>query len=341
MIAVNTANGLAENDVESHLCTTRQEGNLKAKQASDIGYLFLNKKSALDFAVLIKLVQYIVKLEIDIIHAHATSYYTAFLSKLRFLKTTIIWHDHYGNNENLKSRKKFPLALISGTFKTIISLNSSLHLWAKQHLKAKQFKYLPNFALVGPTISETTQLHSENEKRIVCLTDLLPQKDHLNLLKAFKIVKKEQQNWILHLVGLDFKDPYSEEIKSYMAAYNLNACVFLYGSRSDTQHILKQSAIGVLGSNSEGLPMALLEYGLVKLPELVSTVGECSTVNQNLENSLVVLPKNENKLAEGILFLIENEKQRALFGENLYNKVNLNVSHRDFVKQLIAINHFG
>lgn len=341
MMAVNIANALAENNVESHFCATRQEGDLKVRLASDVGYLFLNKKGAMDFKALEKLVQYIVKHEISIIHAHSTSYFTAFLAKLRFPEVTIIWHDHYGNSENLKSRKRFFLTLISSTFKMVISVNSSLHHWAKQNLKAKQVQYLPNFASFGSTISETTQLLGLNGKRIVCLANLRLQKDHLNLLKAFKIVQQKHKDWTLHLVGLDFKDNYSEEIKSYMAAYNLNAGVFLYGSCADTQFILQQATMGVLASKSEGLPVALLEYGLAKLPVVVTTVGECSAVVQNFENGLLVPPKNENKLAEAIIFLIENEKQRALFGENLYNKVNLNYSQSTFVKQLIALYQIG
>lgn len=337
MMAVNIANALAESNVESHLCATRQEGNLKAKLSSDVGYLFLNKKRVMDFMAMKKLYQYLVKYEIDIIHAHSTSYFTAFLSKLRFPNITIIWHDHYGYSENLKSRKKFPLTLISKTFKTVISVNSSLHQWAKQNLKAKQYKYLPNFASFESTISESPQLLGTNEKRIVCLANLRPQKDHLNLLKTFRIMREIHKDWSLHLVGMDFKDAYAEEIKAYMAANNLNACVFLYGSCADTQFILGQATIGVLPSKSEGLPVALLEYGLAKLPVVVTDVGECGIVVKNLENGLVVPPNQADKLAEALLYLIENETQRKVFGENLCENVNTNYSQNYFIKHLIEI----
>lgn len=337
MMAVNIANALAEKGIVSHLCATRQEGDLKARIASNVHFLFLNKKSTLDLNALQKLVRYIKKHEINTIHSHSSSYFTAFLIKLSLPKINIIWHDHYGNSENLRVRKKFPLTFISRTFKTVISVNNNLHEWAKKNLKAKQFKYLANFASFGPETSNTTQLHGLNEKRIICLANLRPQKDHLNLLKAFKIVQGKHIGWTLHLVGMDFKDAYAEEIKSYITAYNLNACVFLYGSCADTQHILEQATIGVLASKSEGLPVALLEYGLAKLPVVVTDVGECGTVVRNLESGVVAPPKEENKLAEGLIFLIENEKKRKVFGENLYNKVRLNYSQSAFITQLMAI----
>lgn len=337
MMAVNIANALAENGLESHVCTTRQEGDLKTKISSEVGYLFLNKKNALDFKALKKLVRYIKSNEINTIHAHATSYFTAFLVKLSLPKTTVIWHDHYGNSENLKERKKFPLRLVSKSFKTVISVNNHLLQWAKQHLKAKHYQYLPNFAVFGPENPAITQLHGKNEKRIVCLANLRPQKDHINLLKAFKIVCDKHPGWTLHLVGMDFMDVYADEIKSFVAEHNLIPCVFLYGSRPDTQHILKQATIGVLSSKSEGLPVALLEYGLAKLPVVVTDVGECGTVVTNLENGMVVPPKNEVKLAEALMFLMENENKRKEFGENVYHKVNLNYSQSAFITQLIAL----
>jgi glycosyltransferase involved in cell wall biosynthesis len=337
MMAVNIANLLAENGLESHLCTTRQEGDLKAKIGAKVNYLFLNKKSTLDFKALKKLVRYTKSNEINTIHAHATSYFTAFLVKLWLPKTTIIWHDHYGNSENLKARKKFPLTLVSKTFKTAISVNNNLLQWAKQHLKAKHFKYLPNFAAFGSGNPTITKLHGENEKRIVCLANLRPQKDHINLLKAFKRLREKHTAWTLHLVGMDFKDVYAEEIKLYVKQHNLIPCVFLYGSRLDTQHILKQASIGVLSSKSEGLPLALLEYGLAKLPVVVTDVGECGVVVSNMESGFVVPPLDEDKLAEALIFLTENEDRRKEFGEKLYNNVYLNYSAHAFITQLISI----
>ncbi|MFA5298747.1 MAG: glycosyltransferase, partial [Lutibacter sp.] len=209
MMAVNIANALAEKGMESHLCTTRQEGDLKTKIASNVGYLFLNKKSALDIKALQKLLNYLKANKIGIVHAHATSYFIAFLVKLFLPKIQIVWHDHYGNSENLKARNKNILRFVSKFFKTVISVNSNLHQWAQQNLNAKYNAYLPNFASFVATPSKITQLQGLNEKRIVCLANFRPQKDHINLLKAFKIVQEKHTDWSLHLVGLDFKDAYA------------------------------------------------------------------------------------------------------------------------------------
>ncbi len=339
-MAVNTANALAENGVESHLCTTRQEGDLKLRIASNVGYLFLNKKSALDFKALQKLLNYLKDNDIGIVHAHATSYFTAFLVKLFLPKMQIIWHDHYGNSEDLRVRKKSLLRFVSKFFKTVISVNSVLRQWAQQNLNAKHYQYLPNFATFASTSLKTTQLQGLNEKRIVCLANLRPQKDHINLLKAFKMVQEKYKDWSLHLVGLDLKDTYASEIKLFLKKHHLSAHVFLYGSCADTQFILEQATIGVLASKSEGLPLALLEYGLAKLPVVVTDVGECGRVVNNDESGLVVPPNDENKLSEAFIFLIENEKQRKIFGENLYKNTVSNYGKNAYITQLILIYNF-
>ena len=44
VLAVNIANGLSEQEIDSHLCATRSEGILKKNINSDVGYVFLNRK---------------------------------------------------------------------------------------------------------------------------------------------------------------------------------------------------------------------------------------------------------------------------------------------------------
>jgi hypothetical protein len=65
------------------------------------------------------------------------------------------------------------------------------------------------------------------------------------------------------LVGKDFEDVYSQNKKLY-SEQHLEHVVFFYGSQQDVENILNQATIAVLSSQSEGLPVALLEYGLHK-----------------------------------------------------------------------------
>jgi glycosyltransferase involved in cell wall biosynthesis len=56
---------------------------------------------------------------------------------------------------------------------------------------------------------------------------------------------------------------------------------FVYGSQQDVENILNQATIAVLSSQSEGLPVALLEYGLYK-PVVVTAVGDMPIINNGV-----------------------------------------------------------
>ncbi|MGB6267468.1 MAG: glycosyltransferase, partial [Olleya sp.] len=279
-VAVNFANGLVSEVEGSYLCATRAEGLLKSSLNKNVGYLFLNKKKTIDFKAIKLLLHFVKENQITIIHAHSTSYFLATIIKILKPKIKLIWHDHYGKSEFLNERPKSILKLCSRFFNHIFCVNSRLEAWAKEVLKVNSFSYLPNFAVKNET-SSITKLKGEEGKRIVCLANLRPQKNHLNLLNAFTEVVKTHADWSLHLVGQDFKDAYSQSIFDYIKNQNLKKNVFFYGSCPDTSAILEQSTIGVLSSKSEGLPLTLLEYGLAALPVITTNVGDCKLVVSN------------------------------------------------------------
>ena len=337
MMAANIANGLAELDVVSHIGVTRKEGDLKEKIAPNVSYVFLNKKYTLDIIALKRLITYVKKHQINLIHAHSSSYFMAYLVTLFCPKVRLIWHDHYGNSEQVADRSLFPLKLISRRFKAILSVNKKLADWARLNLKAPQVIYLSNFAVLTKTSNDIIFLKGITGKRIVCLANLRPQKDHLNLLEAFTKIKQCHPKWSLHLVGMDFNDAYASQINSFILANDLNNHVFLYGSTKNVTEVLQQATIGVLASNSEGLPVALLEYGLAKLPVVVTNVGECSSVVKHQQCGLVVAAENSNELANALQFLIENAHKRDAWGVALQQRIQQNYSQEVYMNKLVEI----
>jgi len=337
MMAVNIANGLVEKGVKSYLCATRLEGDLKEKIGDSVGYLFLNKQSALDFKSILKLRRFIKSNQITIIHAHSSSYFTAVLIKFVSPKIKIVWQDHYGNSENLKDRNAFLIKVMSIFFDSVISVNSKLKSWARENLSSKKIYFIPNFASFPSNYKRITFLKGIENKRIICLANLREQKDHINLLKAFFKVHKKKKDWTLHLVGVDLKDNYSDRIKTFIVKNKLSDSVFLYGACQDVEYVLSQASIGVLSSKSEGLPIALLEYGLAKLPVVVTNVGDCGAVVVNDKNGLLVASKDSEALEVAILKLIMHKDLSKIMGIKLYETVILNFSKEKYIEKLISI----
>ena len=335
-VAVNIANALVTEISKSYLCSTRQEGILKASLDPKVDYLFLNKKRTFDLKAIIRLKYFIKKEQIDIIHAHSSSFFTATLVKLLYPKIKIIWHDHYGHSEFLHRRPIRILQLCSYFFNHVFSVNQLLASWAERKLYVKSVSYLPNFSVENKQ-SLVTQLKGVEGKRIVCLANLRPQKDHINLLHAFKAISNQHQDWTLHLVGKDFEDDYSNTVKQHIVDLKLSNQVFFYGSCSDTSAILKHCDIGVLSSKSEGLPLALLEYGLTSLPTIATNVGQCEEVIIDEQTGLLVSSENPNALSEALGSYINNPSKREVLGHSLYLHIDKNFSKKAIISTIKGI----
>jgi glycosyltransferase involved in cell wall biosynthesis len=327
-MAVNLANALVEEVEGSYLISTRAEGILKDTVDESVSYQCLNKRSKFDLIALHKLYRWIKKEQITILHTHSTSFFFGALIKIMHPKLKLIWHDHYGQSEMLNKRPYKVLRFCSIWFDLVFCVNAKLVEWNIKHLYKVPIELLSNFVLPPQNKRQDTHLNGTVGKRIVCLANLRPQKDHLTLLKAFQKVLKRHSGWTLHLVGKDFGDDYANSLKIYTKDHRLEKSVFLYDSKSDTDYILSQCEIGVLSSISEGLPLALIEYGFSRLPVIATDVGDCNKIVIHNKTGQLISPANVNLLVEAMLGYIENESFRQAVACKLQAHV-----HNQFSKE--------
>ena len=328
VLAVNMANVFLDYNISSHFCTTRQEGVLRNKIKKEVGYIHLNRKSTLDLKALIKLKKYIKANHIHIVHAHSTSLFFACLLKIIYPKFKLFWHNHTGANVNLSGTKFYIIKMLSKLTSGIVNVNEALELWSKNKLSNKNVIKINNFPLFTETQS-ITNLHGVVDKKIVCLAALRPEKDHLNLLEAFHIVKHKFPDWTLHLIGKDYNNEYSDNIKRYISKNNLKENVFMYDMCSDIKNILEQASIGVLSSENEGLPISLLEYGLASLPVLTTDVGECKKVINH--HKAIVVSKRSDIFAKALIEIIEDDFLRNEISNSLHANVISTFSKENFI----------
>lgn len=317
-MAVNYANALEPEIGFSGLVATRKEGALVEQLAAGVSYLFLDRKKTFDIVALLRLRNFVVRNRVNVVHAHSSSFMLAVMLKLICPKIKIIWHDHYGNSEFLEKRESKALRLASRFFSGEIAVNRKLLDWGMAQLSCKKIIYFPNFVIADnlkDTRKETT-LSGEEEKRIVCLANLRPQKGHFFLLEIATKIKTLHPDWTFHLVGKDFADDYSDAVKSKIITLGLERTVFVYGSRNDIANVLRQSSIGILTSLSEGLPVSLLEYGLFGLPVVATNVGEIPDIIHSGQG--IITDKNDTDgFTAALVSLIENKALRQQYGKAL------------------------
>lgn len=334
-MAVNYANALSEQIEFSGLISTRKEGALKESVVKEVNYLYLKKTKTLDFKAVFRLRKYLIKNKVQIIQAHSSSFFLAVLVKLTLPKMKIIWHDHYGNSDFVKQRPKISLQLASFFFNGIIAVNETLKTWSLKYLRATNVLYLPNFVVAEKKIALITQLKGNEGKRIICLANLRVQKNHLLLLEVAQKIKQTHPDWSFHLVGKDFKDAYSKHIKEQIIEKKIEDTLFLYDSCSDITAVLQRVQIGVLTSISEGLPVALLEYGMNKIPVVVTNVGQIASVVIDNSNGFLVPSNNKDLFFNRLCELIESEQIRNKLAENLNQKVVNEFSAQVVIKKYL------
>lgn len=335
-VAVNLANELVAKIDSSYLCTSREEGVLKDSLNKQVGYLFLNRTKTFDFTAVKKFNRFIKAQQIDIVHAHSSSFFLATMLKFINSNVNIVWHDHFGNRPNSSLLDRTILKFCSRNFSQILSVNRNLESWAKNNLNSKKVNYLPNFP-VNHKESVKTKLLGNEGNRVVCLANLRPEKDHINLINAFDGVIKKYPDWTLHLVGNDLLDYYSKSIKDRIKTLHLEKQIFLYGSKPDIANILSQCEIGVLASKTEGLPMSLLEYGLAGLAVIVTNVGECEHVVDSGIEGIVVESENTKSLQDALEYLIQDKNKRQEYSNTFSKKIELQYSSKAIINRLVEI----
>jgi glycosyltransferase involved in cell wall biosynthesis len=334
-MAVNYANTLSERIEFSGLVVSRKEGSLRSLLNKEVKYLFLDRKKVFDFRALKKLKTFCIKENIAVVHAHGTSFFLAFLLKLVCPKVKVIWHEHLGSRSSKKMSESLLLRLCAFTFSGIIVVNQQLENWCKTVLGFNKIILLKNFTLTNIE-NKVTILNGQASKRIVYLANLKNPKNHKFLVEVAKEVLEKNPNWTFHLIGKDFEDDYSNQLKNQIQLGNLKDKIFIYGLKLDTFHILSQCDIAVMTSSSEGMPVSLVEYGLMKLPVVATNVGEIPFVIENDSNGFLVEVDNVIPFSNSICKLIENEALRITIGNSLFEKI-----HNDYSKDIVINNYLN
>ncbi|MEO7768306.1 MAG: glycosyltransferase family 4 protein [Ferruginibacter sp.] len=307
-MSVSIANVLSENGIESYLVASRKGGALLQFLIPPVIFCSIEKKNGLDIAGFRRLLKIIKKAKPDIIHAHSTSIYWAIGVKLFLKNIKVIWHDHYGLSDNLKDNERSLLRYVSRWIDGVIVVNSVLEGWCRRNLNidANNIVYLRNFpylTLPKPAI--------ESKKMILLhLANFRPQKDQLTLLEAVKIVKQAGTNFELWLAGTYVDSDWVNLVQKRIETLDLGKEVKILGPVENSGEILAKASIGILSSISEGLPVALLEYGLAGLPVICTDTGQCKSVLGNGALGIVVPPSNPVILAQAIIELTGNPAKR-------------------------------
>lgn len=316
-VAVNFANVLPRDRFVPHLATTRERGPLVDEIAPDVSTLFLDRGPRVDdLPAAIRLARYLRKHEIRIVHAHKASVLLASVSHLFAGSAKLLWHDHWGLTG---VRRRSDLLYRIGTLRVagVISVNDGLRRWAIETLRfpPERAWYVPNFVTEPRPCTTPPPLPGVPGSRIVCVARVAPQKDLLNLVHAMARVVQTVPEAVALVIGVESEPEYGRQVRAEIARLGLEKRVWLLGPRTDVTDVVQASDIGVLSSAGEGLPLALVEYGLCRRPSVATLVGQCADVLDHGRAGILVPPHDPEALAEGLLRLLQSPAERERLAE--------------------------
>jgi glycosyltransferase involved in cell wall biosynthesis len=328
-VAINLVNLLPRDRYVPYLCTTRSEGPLSSFVSPHVTRLCLERRGRVDTAALRMFVRFLKEREIRIVHAHASALFFASLARALSRQCALIWHDHYGRAD-FADRPAWLYRIATRNVAGVIAVNQTLSGWCRRrlHFRSDRIWYVPNLVPDPAATSETDAitLPGEPGKRLVCVANFRPQKDHPTLLRAMTIVRRQVPGAHLLLIG-DSADPaYVASIRAQISDLDLDPSVSYLGPRKDVASILRACDIGVLSSASEGLPLALLEYGNAGLAAVATTAGQCSEVLADGDAGVLVPPASPDDLARALVGLLNNEQNRLHFAARFQARVEAQYS---------------
>jgi len=146
-------------------------------------------------------------------------------------------------------------------------------------------------------------------------------KGHTELFKALKLVKEQNPNFKLLVVGED--DPrahpghgsYTAELISLASELEITDHIIFTGFRSDVEQLMAACDIYTMPSFEEPFGMVFLEAMSMNKPVVaLDNGGACEVVEHN-RSGLLSEPQDIESMAENIITLINDSELRKIMGE--------------------------
>lgn len=166
----------------------------------------------------------------------------------------------------------------------------------------------PDVFVPGPKPPKT-----QGRPTVVAAARVFPLKDILTMIRSAAIVRQTIPEVKFIVYGsLDADPPYVQECRDLIAELNLEETFEFGGFHNNPPAIFNEGDISILTSISEGFPYTVLESMSCGKPVVATDVGG---VREALEGfGVVAPPKNPQKIAEGVIELLQDEERRQALG---------------------------
>ena len=164
---------------------------------------------------------------------------------------------------------------------------------------------------------------------------VVPIKDVKTIIQGFAVAYEKVKNIHLFIMGPEDEDPiYTEECKAFAKSLKLKNITFT-GQINVKEYVGKMDIL-VLGSISEGQPLAVLEGMACGKPHVLTDVGSCKelmygTMDDTAQAGIIVPVMDYEGFGAAIIKLSNNKKLMDKLGGNAYTRVSTRYTIENFI----------
>lgn len=271
---------------------------------------YLKKRKGMDLSVIPRIKKVIKQETPDVVHTHLDALkYVGFATAFKKIRITHTVHNMADKessgisrriNRRLFRKRVTPVALskiVQQSIERVYKLHLNQVPVVFNGIDLKKCAVKSNYSI-------------DKKLKILHIGRFSTQKNHIGLVRAFKLFHDQYSNSILQLIGDGEIKP---KIEEYVAENNLSDCVEFLGLQDNVYQYLHKADIFTLPSLYEGIPMTLIEAMGTGLPIVATDVGGIPDMLKDQESALLVTI-DEEKIAEAFMELAQNEEKRARLG---------------------------
>lgn len=260
--------------------------------------------------------------KIDIAFLEAT--FVGFIgAPLRFLtKTKIVFCDHGAllnqwDEKDVRIMRRIA-AIASDRIVVLTKKSKDDYI---QRFKIRERKISNIYNWISEAVIDSRRQYDEESKTIVTAGRFTKEKGFDLLIEVAKEIMPQNMGWQWHIYG---EGPLERDIRDRIEANGLSGFIVLKGFSDNMSVVYQHTALYVLPSYREGVPLVLLEAKAYKIPSISFDIltGPNEIIMDGI-NGFLIEPYNTELMAEKIRQLICDSETRKKLSQNAYDNLDL------------------
>lgn len=322
------------------LCADRSVLMSKCEQLA-IPHFKAPRTSKFSIAFLKKIIEVVNIQKVDVLHVHDSNSFTLSLFALKFTHKLKFVYSRKRNNQinknffkNLKynSSKIDKIICVSDAVRQVLlPIVNKKHKIEVIYDGIEVSKFQPKSG--KPILSKAYNL---NESTILIgnVAGLTRQKDLFTFLKTAEILlKKSLKELKFIIIG---QGPLEEDLKKYALELKIEDHVIFAGFRNDVPQVLPEFDLFLLSSETEGLPLSIMEAFACKVPVVTTAAGGTGEAVISEVTGMISPVKDPSQLAENALKILTNESLKSKIIANAFEIV-----HEKFTLDVMKNNYYN